>query len=280
MAIPCAVVDVEGAPVHGLTREDFRVTDNGVRRIIDSLWLDQDLPLTLGVIVDASESQREQVAEHRKTAIDLLEKILRPGDRAFVIRADEDVRVWADLSSAPAELRREIEAAPGEVFGQPCPKQQLLPGVRPVSQCGASALWNALYDAARLKLKPLPGPKALLILTDGFDSGSTHTWRQAADEAHKADATIYAIEYPSAYGGSYSPDLHRLVVETGGASFRPPAGDYESIVTRLNTDLRRRYIVGFRPEKLTGKVRHDVVVQVKNPDLSVRARKTYFEVPQ
>jgi hypothetical protein len=68
--------------------------------------------------------------------------------------------------------------------------------------CGSSPLWNAVYDAARLKLRPLTGNKALLILTDGFDSGSARTWRQAADEAHKADTTVYAIQYPSPTGAN------------------------------------------------------------------------------
>jgi hypothetical protein len=155
-----------------------------------------------------------------------------------------------------------------------------VPGFRPASVCGASPLWNAVYDAAQRKLRPLKGNKALLILTDGFDSGSTHTWHQAADEVHRADATLYAIRYPSGFGGTFAPDLHRLVGETGGASFRAPGGEYGPIVARIEIDLRRRYVLGFRPEELSGKVRHDVQVEVTRPDLTVRARKTYFQEPR
>ncbi|HTX35288.1 MAG TPA: VWA domain-containing protein [Bryobacteraceae bacterium] len=271
VTIPCTVVDAHGAPVEGLTREDFRVTDNGVRRVIEHLWIDTDQPVTLGLILDASESQQGQFAEHRETALKLAGRLLRPGDRAFAIQVAEDIRLWPDLAGTAA----------GELFGQPCPKQQSnVPGLRAVSVCGSSPLWNALYDAARLKLLPLTGSKALLILTDGFDTGSTHTWRQAADEAHKAEATVYAIQYPSAFGGSYAPDLYRLVAETGGASFQAPEGDYGPIVSRIETDLRRRYVLGFRPEKLSGKERHEVEVGVTRPDLTVRARKVYFEAPQ
>src|SRR5204863_2197693 len=88
VAVPCAVVDAHGAAVNGLTRDEFRVYDNGVRRTIENLWLDTDLPLKLGVIVDASDSQQEQLAEHRQTALELLERILLPGDQAFVISVD------------------------------------------------------------------------------------------------------------------------------------------------------------------------------------------------
>ena len=73
VAIPCAVVDAHGVAVGDLTRDEFRVYDNGVRRTVENFWLDTDLPLTLGVIIDESESQQELRAEHRQTALELLE---------------------------------------------------------------------------------------------------------------------------------------------------------------------------------------------------------------
>lgn len=105
VVVSCAVVDASGVAVGDLKRDEFRVYDNGVRRPIENLWTDSDLPLTLGVILDASESQREQVSEHRQTAADLLQRILRPGDRAFVITVDEDVRLRVDLTEASADIR-------------------------------------------------------------------------------------------------------------------------------------------------------------------------------
>jgi Ca-activated chloride channel homolog len=56
VSIPCTVVDSNGAAVAGLTRDEFSVYDNGVMRTLQDFWLDADLPLTLGVIIDASES--------------------------------------------------------------------------------------------------------------------------------------------------------------------------------------------------------------------------------
>src|SRR5262249_47439848 len=160
------------------------------------------LPLTLGVIIDSSESQKEQLLEHRRTAMDLLDRILRPGDRAFVISVDEDVRLWADLTGTTSDLRKQLGGEPGGPFGKPCAKQpSSVPGVRAMSACGSSPLWDAIYDAARLKLQSVTGNKALLLLTDGFDSGSTHSWRQAAEASNRADAPVYAIQYRSEFGG-------------------------------------------------------------------------------
>ena len=182
VAIPCAVVDGRGNAVTGLKPEDFRVTDNGAQRVIENLWLDTDQVLTLGVIVDASESQSGQAAEHRETAQKLLRSLRGPGDRGFAIQVAQEIRLGPDLAGVAA----------GQLLGDPCTKQQSdWPGFRASSICGSSPLWNTIYEAARLKLRPLTGDKALLILTGGFDSGSTHTWRQAADEAHRADATVY-----------------------------------------------------------------------------------------
>jgi hypothetical protein len=91
---------------------------------------------------------------------------------------------------------------------------------------------------------------------------------------------VYAIQYLSGFGGKFAPDLYRLVAEAGGASFNAPHGEFGPIVSRLETDLRRRYVLGFRPERLSGKIRHDVRVEVTRPNMSVRARKAYFEVSQ
>lgn len=225
VVVPFTVVDANGAPVAALAREEFRVYADDVRRPIENLWADTDLPLTLGVIIDSSESQKEQLSEHRQTAIELLERILRPGDRAFVIAVGEDVRLWADLAETMSGLRRQLEGGPGGLFGDSCAKPRGgVPGVRAISACGPSPLWDAIYDAAQLKLQSLAGNKALLILTDGFDSGSSHSWRQAADAANRADASVYAIQYRSAFGGNYAPDLYRLVAEAGGTWFGAPNG--------------------------------------------------------
>jgi VWFA-related protein len=281
VTIPCVVVDGRGAPVWDLRRDEFRVFDNDVRRAVEILWVDTDVPLTLAVLIDVSASQAEREAEHRQTAIALLERIMSPGDRAIIVTVDQEVRLWAEVAGTPAELRNQMTQR-GELLGEPCPKLPANgPGLRPLSQCGSSPLWNAVYDVARLKLRAVKDAKALIILTDGLDSGSTHTLNQALDELHKAGVTAYAIQYPSDSGAKFAPDLYRLAAATGGTRFAPPGDAYDPIVTRIQTDLRRRYVLGFRPEQLSlGKVRHQVRVEVARPDLTVRARSTYFLIPR
>ena len=264
VAIPCTVVDAAGSPVYGLTREDFRVFDNDVPRIVSYFSRDDDQPLTLGILIDNSDSQHDRLSDHRRTVFDLLHRMLRPGDSAFVISIGEEVRLYRDLTLTEMEP-----------FGDPCPRRQ------GISACGGSPLWNAVYDAARLKLRGVRGNKALLLLTDGFDTGSAHNWNEAAEAAQKADTSVYAIQYPSDSGRSFAPQLYRLVAETAGAWFSASSGDLGPIVARLENDIRRRYVIGFRPETVTsGKLRHEVTIEVTRPDLSVRARRTYYEDPR
>jgi hypothetical protein len=263
VTIPCTVVDAAGSPVHGLTREDFRVFDNDVARIVSYFSRDDDQPMALGILIDDSDSQHDLIGEHRRTVFELLHRMLRPSDTAFVISIGEEVRLYRDLTLTEMES-----------FGEPCPRRQGIP------VCGGSPLWDAVYDAARGKLGGVRGNKTLLLLTDGFDTGSMHSWKEAAAAAQKADTVVYAVQYRSSTGRSYAPDLYRLVAETGGTWFSAPTGDLGPIVARLETDLRRRYVVGFRPERVTfGKVQHEVRVEVTRPDFSVRARRTYFEEP-
>jgi Ca-activated chloride channel family protein len=251
VTVPCTVVDANGAAVAGLTREDFRVFDNGVPRIVEHLWVDSE-PLTLAVLIDASPSQQGQLDEHVQTARDLMQRILRTGDQSIIVAIGEEVREWPNL-----------DARGGPLLGDQCPARV----------CGGSPLWNAVYDTARLKLGPVKGNKAILLLTDGFDTGSPHTFAAAAAEVQRAGSAIYAVQYPGALGTRYAPELLRLVAATAGATFSP--GNVDQLVSRMEIDLRHRYVLGFRPERLSMKSQHDVRVEVTNPKLTVRARKMY-----
>ena len=91
VVIPCAVVDAAGLTVHSLTREDFRVFDNDVPRIVSYFSQDDDQPVTLGILIDDSDRQHDLRSEHRQVAFELLHQMRRPTDSAFVISIGEDL---------------------------------------------------------------------------------------------------------------------------------------------------------------------------------------------
>jgi VWFA-related protein len=274
VAVPCVVTDQRGVAVTGLGREDFRVYDNGVRQDIRNLWLDKDVPLALGAIVDVSESQSRWIAAHRADVDRFLDRILRPRDRAFVVEVNRNVILRSELIGSAHGVGHVLAVGAGEPLGEPCPT------LRGRSLCGGTALWNAVYAAAHWKLRSLQGSKALLILSDGDDTGSTHSLNQAVEEAQGSDAIVYAIRYSNSATAPSTTQpadgLSRLAGETGGVVFDPPGTGYGEILSRIEADLRSRYILGFHPSA-TGNPRHQLNVEVTRPGLTVRARQEYFD---
>ncbi len=278
VTVPVQVSTLDGSATHDLTLEDFQLFDNGEPRAIDSLWHETDLPLTLGLVIDVSGSQTEWVTAHRATVAEFLRRLLRKDDRAFLITVGADVKLVTDITgSLPGLLAGLREAEYGEKAGSPlgeqCPKVTMRFQSVVIQQCGGTALWNAVWAAARLKMVQVSGRKALLILSDGIDTGSSHSLPQAVAELHRAETVVYSIQYPRK--SRRSPvGLQRLAEETGGLRFLPPEGSYESVFARIEEDLRNQYVLGFRPPEDGGY--HRLEVRARGDGLRMRARSGYF----
>jgi hypothetical protein len=121
------------------------------------------------------------------------------------------------------------------------------------------------------------GNQVLLILSDGNDTGSTHSLSAALEEVQRSGAVVYCIRYQGSAGTADSQDgLDRLAHETGGLVFDFPAAGYSEILSRIEADLRGRYIPGFRPGPARGKTQsHSLRVETVRPGLTVRARQEY-----
>jgi VWFA-related protein len=266
VTIPCAVTDEAGTPIHDLNVDDFQLYVDGVRRKIDNLWSEADLPLLLGVINDVSESQRNRISEKDRVVKQLLQRVIHGRDRAFVVAVNESIILKSEVTAGPYGLRDKLLATPG---GEPL---TVSCGDLKHSACGGTALWNAVYASAHLKLSGPEGNKALLILSDGNDTGSTHNFDAALEEVQQSGAIVYAVEYDAS-----SDDLRRLTDETGGILFDPPGADYSAIISRIEADLRAHYILGFLPEAKESDARHHTLkVEVRRAGAIVRARREYF----
>lgn len=268
VTVLCTITDEGGPAIGDLTVDDFRLYVDGVRRKIDNLWSEADLPLLLGVINDVSDSQRNYISEKDRAVTHLLERVIHGQDRAFVVAVNENITLKSEVSAGPYGLRYRMPAAPG---GEPL---TVSCGGR---VCGGTALWNAVYASAHLKLSGPPANKALLILSDGNDTGSTHHFDAALEEVQQSGAVVYAVRYPDGLSADASADdLHRLTDETGGILFDPPGADYSQIISRITADLRGRYVLGFRPDSTAGETRrHSLRVEVLRSGASVRARREY-----
>ena len=279
VTVPVQVSTLDGAAAaRDLTRDDFELFDNGEPRAIDSVWHETDLPLTLGLVIDVSGSQAEWVAEHGAILADFLWRLLRKDDRAFLVTVDADVKLVTELTGSLSALLaglREAEAGEqaGIPLGEQCPKVTMQFQSIVIPRCGGTALWNAVWASAKLKMQAVTGRKALLILSDGIDTGSNHSLPEAVAELHKAETVAYSIQYPRKSRRS-ALGLQRLAEETGGLRFLPPEGSYEPVFARIEEDLRNQYVLGFRPGGDGG--HHKLEVRTRREDVRVRARSGYF----
>ncbi len=277
VTVPCVVTDGHGMTINDLNMNDFRLFVDGAQREIDSLWLEGDLPLLLGVIEDVSESQQNRIAQNDSAAGRLLVQVVHKQDRVFLVTVNDDVTLKAEFTEGPNGRRNRFLPPGGEPLGVPC--GTLVLGAahgRTRPACGGTALWNAVYAAAHFKLSGPGGNKALVILSDGNDTGSTHSFSEALEEVQRSGTVVYAIQYPDPLSMvAPSDELSRLAHETGGLFFDMHGADYSEI-SRIAADIRGRYVLGFRPEAGSGDMRrHSLKVQVMRPGANVRARQEY-----
>ena len=284
--VTCEVTDRTGAPSKDLRIEDFELRDNGREQNIESLWQEQDLPLTIGLLVDVSGSQSAFVDEHRRAVTQFLRQILGPKDRAFLVTVGPEPKLLADLSGSIDELRRAADLIDplqlhGTIFGESCVQ------TIPVRGCGGTALWNAVYASARQKMRWVQGRKALIVVSDGFDTGSPHTLSDAIEAVQESASVVYGIKYvdpnitPASAGisrrKSAERGLERLTDETGGYTFPNPGDKLAEVFARIEQDLRNQYVLGFTPpvEARDGRF-HKLEVRMRPRGLTVRARIGYY----
>src|SRR5262249_50296269 len=161
------------APVRDLRREDFTVREEGVPQTVKYFWQEADLPLTVGLVVDVSGSQAGLVSKHRETVAQFLKQIMGPRDRGVLVTIGPQAKLVADVTNSTAELLAGVDrigGREGELLGDPCRRS----GLRRVRRlgCGGTALWHGLYNTVRLKMRREAGRKALVVISDGWDTGS------------------------------------------------------------------------------------------------------------
>jgi VWFA-related protein len=260
------VRDKQGQLVKGLAKADFKLEEDGQNQTIRYFSPQADQPLMLGLLIDVSGSQRTVLAEQRRASQQFLGTVLRPGDRAFLVRFDRRIELIEDLSLL------EVDAKENGARG--------------------TALYDAIVSAAR-GLAGQPGRKALIVLSDGYDTSSSAPLAAAVETAQGADALVYSIRFldrdvfkfqvPASQGGSPVPRegqkaLERIAKETGGSYFDLTASEtLEKIYGRIEDELRNQYSLGFTPAKSHLGYRK-IRVSVRPKGLTVHARDGYYPV--
>jgi VWFA-related protein len=317
-----------GEIVKNLAKDDFSLTEDGRPQTIKYFSQQTDLPLTLGLLVDTSLSQRRVLGQERDASAVFLDQLLRlDRDNAFIIHFDFDVELLQDVTSSRQKLRAaldELELAqerrrsqPGGGTGGGSTRGSGWPGGGGGRGGrgghggwggGGTNLYDAVYLASDELMSKQQGRKAVIILSDGVDTGSKLTLADAVETAQKADTMVYSILFAdeSAYnnGGGFSwpggpmgrggrhgggwpmpqvshPDgkkvLQQLSRETGGRFYEvSKKHPIEEIYASIQEELRNQYNIGYSSDKAYDGSYRKIHLAAKDKDLSVQAREGYY----
>jgi len=286
VSILASVRDKRGALVSNLEKKDFTVLEDGKPQEIKYFTKETDLPLTIGLLVDVSGSQRNLIEVERDAASQFFGQVLRKKDEAFLIMFGEESELLQDYTNSARLLtdglnHLRVSSGVGGIHPGPVPTAG---GPR------GTVLYDAIYLAATDKLRTEVGRKVIVVITDGVDQGSRLSINQAVEAAQKADAVIYSIDYsdPGAYGGygimfgggGGEGALRKMSDETGGHMYkvdrRHPLGE---TFKELQDEMRSQYAIGYTPNNDTkdGSYRK-LDIKLSNKDLKAQARKGYYAV--
>ncbi len=285
VTVACSVTDHNGAPVRNLTLADFNLTDGGQPREIRNVWQESDLPLTIALVADVSGSQAGYVKDHREAIAQFLKQVIGPRDRAMIVQVAQQAWMISDLTGSHEALDAAVEK-----IGVHQGKQAHLVGpacrnARVPHSCGGTALWHGLYYTA-MALKKVPGRKAIIVLSDGIDTGSDMNANDVVEAAQSAEAVVYSVKYSSParflsigtmVAEAVSHGLEHVDHETGGLTFPNPGKKTAEVYSRIETDLRGMYVLGFTPpaDARDGKF-HKLEVKTTGANLVVRSRSGYL----
>jgi len=276
VSVLAAVRTKKGEIIRDLSKDDFVLSENNRPQEIRYFSRESDLPLTLGLMVDTSQSQRRVLDAERGASNRFLDQVLREDkDKVFLMQFDSSVQVKAELTSS----WRKLSDAMAYVDTETRRDLQMQGG-------GGTLLYDAIVQASRDIMKKQGNRKALILLTDGVDFGSQASASDAVEAAQRADTLIYSIEFSDP--GAYSfipfgaPDgrkvLMRLSQETGGGYFEvTKKRSIEQIFTLIQEELRSQYSIGFvSDEAVRISEFRKLQLATRQKGLIVQARGTYW----
>ncbi len=274
---PVLVIGRDGKYVPSLRREDFQIFEDGIKQDV-AYFAPVNKPFTVALVIDTSRSAKFKLQDIQSAAASFVAQ-MRPGDQALVITFGSDIRVLSEPTTDREALRRALSA------------------VRPG---GGSRVYDAV-DLTVQRLAAIEGRKALLLLSDGVDTGSTvATFESSIRRVGTSDALFYPVQFhtfgdmqektsrqrrPAPEGSGFSKAdylradsyLHQLAESTGTALYPAhDSSDLDRAVAGIVEELHNEYSLGYYPRSpaVQGQVRR-VEIKVNQTQLVVRARTGY-----
>jgi Ca-activated chloride channel family protein len=218
--VTCSVRSAQGQLVGGLNRDDFEVLEDGVPQRLQFFARQSELPLSIGLIVDASGSQSKFIERHARDIRTFLENVLRPSDKAFALCFGNHLRLVSDFTSSPdAVLAGLVQFEHGS---------RDMPELGPtLERLLGTALYDAIYNPIQEKMTGAgQRRRALIIFSDGEENSSEHDLLDAIRAAQNADTVLFGIRYTRMEHNRLTARnkygiraMDHLAQETGGETF-------------------------------------------------------------
>jgi len=230
-----------GSIVRDMSQDEFQIAENGRPQEIRYFSRETDLPLTIGLLIDTSMSQRRLMDAERAASFRFIDRVLREDkDKVFLMQFDLGSVLRQGLTSS----RKDLEGALSLVDTPTTSELRLGVG-------DGTSLYDTVIKASTQIMKPRQDRKALILLTDGVDNSSSATLMDAVEAVQRADTLIYSILFadPGAYlygGASGRGALERLARDTGGGFFEvSKKTSIDEIFGAIEDELRSQYSLGF-----------------------------------
>jgi Ca-activated chloride channel family protein len=273
-----SVRDASGKLIGDLSPNDVELLEDGVPQKIKFFSRTADLPLAIGLIVDASDSQEHFFKEHHHHVEKFLKDVMGPRDRAFLVCFGNRIQLVSDLTSSVPQIMDGFERFDhGGSFPEIGPHEKREEG---------TALFDSIVYATQEKLTSTDqGRRALVLFSDGEDNASAHDQVDAIEVAQGADVLVYSIRYTERRKGRLSARnkygiriMQREAQDTGAADFDATEDtDLDQTFREIGAELRSLYEVGYHTSNPTrdGTFRK-ITVRVNRAGATVRSKAGYF----
>jgi Ca-activated chloride channel family protein len=259
--LPVSVSDKNGKLVTDLQQKSFKVFENGIEQPI-KLFRHEDVPISLGIIVDNSGSMKEKRQKVEVASVDLV-KASNPHDEVFIVNFNDEAYLDVPFTNDIKQMEQ---------------------GIARIDSRGGTAMREAIsMSIDYLKEKSKNHKKVLLVVTDGNDNASAISLERLVDRARQSEVLIYAIgllddeEHREAKAAKRA--LNALTRESGGLSFYPKGvAEVDAIALQVAHEIRNQYTIAYSPLNDTrdGSFRQ-IKVLVNGPGHpQVRTRTGYY----
>jgi Ca-activated chloride channel homolog len=274
--LPITVVDKKGQPVTGLTASDFLILEDKKPQQIETFADEKEsLPIYVGVLMDTSASTAGKLKFEQESAKNFMYSVVRlRKDHVAFATFDDEVTLRQDFTDKLDLLDKAVDK---------------------VKETGAhTSLYDAIWQMCDEKMRNVSGRRVLVVITDGADTYSRATLRDAIDIAQRTETTIFGISTKAGFSGAVpgveagqvssgtDRDLVKLCEETGGAAFF--TGDMlalERSFTKISKELHTQYIVTYKPtnDRYDGSFRRiEVKLANKLDGVKVRTKTGYTAI--